>query len=256
MNICRFILCSVATISLLGAVNLVFAQSSDSTKAWQRVELQSFSLTIPPDLSLQSSGGVHEPADSTIASLDRVINIDLSDATLLLALDTLAVDYRVPIGFEQAMDSRDNLNRHIRLQRGTLKTVLDSLVAQEPRYKWELRDGAINITPVAGREHFLARFLDTRISQFEPPRGTTDKFKLRDAVLALPEVRAFLEANGVIVKPYDYSYRRSIYSDDDVDLTMANTDVRGILNNIARRTEHKIWSLERVGEKKELLLTY
>ena len=76
-----------------------------------------------------------------------MINIDLTDATLLLALSRLAVEYRVPVGFEQAMDSRDNLNRHIHLQSGTLKTVLDSLVAQEPRYKWELRDGVINITP-------------------------------------------------------------------------------------------------------------
>ena len=174
---------------------------------------------------------------------------------MLQALNELS-DHRVPIGFEQAMDSRENLNRHIHLHSGTLKTVLDSLVAQEPRYKWELRDGTINITPAVGRDQFLARFLDTKVSQFEPPTGTTDKFKLRNAILALPEVRELLEANGVTVKPYDYPYRRSIYSDDNVNLAMTNTDVRGVLNNIARRTEHKIWSLERVGEKRELLLTY
>lgn len=85
------------------------------------------------------SGAGHAAADSTTASLDQLINIDLADATLLLALSKLAVDCRVPIGFEQAVDSRDNLNRHIRLQSGTLKTVLDSLVAQEARYRWELR---------------------------------------------------------------------------------------------------------------------
>jgi hypothetical protein len=200
-------------------------------------------------------GAGHAAADSTRASLDQMIDIDLHDATLLLALNTLAVDHRVPIGFEQAMDSRDNLNRHIRLQSGTLKTVLDSLVAQEPRYSWELRNGTINITPVVGRDQFLERFLDTKVSHFEPPTGTTDKFKLRDAVLALPEVRKLLEANGVTVKPYDYLNYRSIYS-DDVNLAMTNTDVREVLNNIARRTEHKIWSLERLGEKRELPLTY
>ena len=202
-------------------------------------------------------GGIgHAAADSTTASLNQMINIDLADATLLLALNKLAVNHRVPIGFEQAMDSRDNLNRHIYLQRGTLKTILDSLVAQEPRYKWELREGVINITPVVGRDQFITRLLETKVAQFEPPKGTTDKFKLRDAVLALPEVRELLESGGVTVKPYDYPYRRSIYSDDDVNLTMTNTDVRGVLNYIASRTEHKIWSLERVGEKRELLLTY
>ena len=203
-----------------------------------------------------TGGAGHSAPDSTTASLGQMINIDLTDATLLFALSKLAVDHRVPIGFEQAIDSRDNLNRHIYLQSGTLKTVLDSLVAQEPRYRWELRDGAINVTPIVGRDEFLARFLDTKVPNFEPTIRTTDKFKLRDAVLALPEVRELLKANGVRVKPYDYPYRRSIYSDDEVSLTMTNADVRGVLNNIARRTEHKLWSLERVGEKRELLLTY
>ena len=201
-------------------------------------------------------GAGHAAADSTTASLDQLITIDLADATFLLALDTLAVDHRVPIGFEQAIDSRDNLNRHIRLRSGTLKTVLDSLVAQEPRYSWELRDGVINVTPIVGRDQFLTQFLDTKLAQFDPPKGTTDKFKLRDAILALPEVRKLLQTNGVTVKPYDYPYRRSIYSEDDVNLTMTNTDVRGVLNNIASRTEHKIWSLERVGDKAQLLLSY
>jgi hypothetical protein len=201
-------------------------------------------------------GARHAAADSTTASLYQMINIDLADDTLLGALSKLAIDHRVPIGFEQAMDSRENINRHIYVQSGTLKTVLDSLVAQEPRYKWELRDGAINVTPIIGRDEFLARFLDTKLAQFEPPTQTTDKFKLRDAVLASPEVRKLLEANGVTVKPYDYPYRRSIYSDDNVNLTMTNINVREILNNIAKRTEHKFWSLERVGEKRGLLLTY
>lgn len=198
----------------------------------------------------------HESADSTIASLDQMIDINLSDATLLLALNKLAGDYRVPIGFERAVDSRENPNRQVHLEPGTLKRILDSLVAQEPGYKWELREGAINIIPVLGRDQFLEQFLDTRVAQFQPPRGTTDKFKIRDAVLALPEVRQLLKANDVAVRPYDYPYRRSIYSNDDVHLEMTNTDVRGLLNHIAKETEHKIWSLERVGEKGELLLSY
>lgn len=202
-------------------------------------------------------GGVGlEIADSTTAPLDRVINIDRSDTTLLLALSILAVEHRVPVGFEHAIDSRDNPNRHIRLRRGTLKSILDSIVAQEPRYKWELRDGTINITPVEGRDQFLAQLLNTRVAQFDPPRGMTDKFKLRDAVLALPEVRQLLDANMVTVRPYDYPYRHSIYSNDKVNLRISNTDIRGILNHIAKETEHKMWDLERVGNKRELLLTY
>ncbi|MGH9971924.1 MAG: hypothetical protein ACREBG_29605 [Pyrinomonadaceae bacterium] len=152
-------------------------------------------------------------ADSKPASLDQVIDIDLTDGTLLLALSTLAVDHRVPIGLEDAIGSRDNPNTRIHLKRGTLRSILDSLVAQEPHYKWELRDGVINVTPVAGRDEVLAQLLNIKIARFNPPKGT-DKFKLRDAVLALPEVKQFLEANKVPVRPYVYSYGRSIYFND------------------------------------------
>jgi hypothetical protein len=194
--------------------------------------------------------------DSTMASLDRSIDIELSETTLMFALDTLAIEYRIPIGWELATDSRDNINRKIRLRRGTLKSILNSLVAQEPRYKWELSDGVINITPVVNRDEFLAQFLETGVARYVPPAGTTDKFKLRDAVLDLPEVRRLLEQSAVTVQPYNYPYARSIYSTDKVEVAISNTDVRGVLNHIAKQTEHKIWSLERVGENKELLLTY
>ncbi len=205
-----------------------------------------------------ANGGVsgQKVTDSKPAALDQVINITLAEATLLLALSKLAVDHRVPIGFEHAVDSRDNPNEKIHIQGGTLKSILDSLVAQEPRYKWELRDGVINVTPAAGRDEFLARFLDTRVAQFLPPKGTTDKFKIRDAILALPEVRELLTLNNVSVRPYDYASGRSIYANDNVDLRISNTDVRTVLNNIAKESEHKMWDLERVGDKRELLLTY
>jgi hypothetical protein len=195
-------------------------------------------------------------ADSKPASLNQLIDIQLNNATLMLALSELAVEHRVPIGFEQAVGSRDNVNENIHIKRGTLKSILDSLVKQEPRYKWELRDGVINVTPVTGRDEFLAHFLDTRVAQFVPPKGTTDKFKIRDAILELPEIRQLLQANHVAVRPYDYAYGRSIYFNEDVDLGISNTDVRGVLNRVARKSEHKIWFVERVGAEKELLVTY
>ena len=51
-----------------------------------------------------------ESADSKPASLDSIIDMNLTDATLLLALSKLAVDYHVPIGFEHAVDSEINPN--------------------------------------------------------------------------------------------------------------------------------------------------
>lgn len=101
----------------------------------------------------------------------------------------------------------------------------------------------------------LAQLLETKIAQFVPPKGTTDKFQLRDAILSLPEVKQLLQTNNVAVRPYDYAYGRSIYSNGDVDLRISNTDVRAVLNHVAKETEHKIWFVE-VGKVKELLVTY
>jgi hypothetical protein len=195
-----------------------------------------------------ASGSGQRLADSKPASLNQVIDIHLTNATLMLALSELAAEHRVPIGFEQAMGSRQNPNEKIHVKRGTLKSILDSLVSQEPRYKWELRDGVINVTPVVGRDEFLALLLETKIAQFVPPKGTTDKFQLRDAILSLPEVKQLLHTNNVAVRPYDYAYGRSIYSNDGVDLTISNTDVRAVLNHVAKETEHKIWF---VGEGRQ-----
>jgi hypothetical protein len=199
-----------------------------------------------------SGGSGQKLSDSKPASLDQVIDIDLPDTTVAHALDILAVEHRVPIGFEEAIG---NPSMQIHLQSGALRSILDSLVAQEPKYKWELRDGVINVTPVVGRDEILAQLLNIKIARFIPPKGT-DKFKLRDAVLASPEVKQFLEANKVPVLPYVYTYGRSIYFNDKVDLRISNTDVRGVLNHIARESEHKIWSIERDSDKKSILLTY
>lgn len=84
--------------------------------------------------TLCTGATTREFVDSTTASLDQMVDMNVSDGTLLLVLSKLAVDHRVPIGFEHAIDSRDTPNRHIRIQTGTLKSILDSLIAQEPNY--------------------------------------------------------------------------------------------------------------------------
>lgn len=187
------------------------------------------------------------------ALLDEMIDMNLSNATLMEVLDTLAVDHRVPVGLEEAVDSRERINRSIRIQTGTLRTILDSVVAQEPRYQWELRDGVINVTPTIARDAFLQSLLETRIDRFVPPKGG-DKFKIRDAIVDLPEVKRLLQESKVEILKRSYPSRRSVYSNDDVDLRISNTDVRGVLNKVARESEHKSWTVERIGERKEWLL--
>jgi hypothetical protein len=207
--------------------------------------------------SADTSGTSQKIQDNKPAALDQMIEMDLSEATLFEVLNRLAIEHRVPVGLEEALDSQQRINRSIYIQSGTLKSVLGFLTTQEPRYSWELRNGVINVIPVVARDELLEQFLATKIARFVPPKGTTDKFEIRDAIMALPEVKHFLELNHLGIQPYSYAYGRSIYSNDNVDLRITNTDVRGVLNHVARESEHKSWSVSRVGPKREnILLSY
>jgi hypothetical protein len=50
-----------------------------------------------------------------------------------------------------------------------------------------------------------------------------------------------------------YPTYRSIYTNDEVDLTVSDTDLRGVLNKVVRDSEHKLWVIKRKGEKGEIL---
>jgi len=198
--------------------------------------------------------------------LNRKIDINLSKATLLETLNILAIYHRVPIGLERDTDYRQRIAQlmyvengkikwkdgTITIKSGTLKEILDSLVAQEPLYQWEVRDGVINVFPTQSRDEFLKKLLETNIEKFSPKKGI-NKFKLRDVIVDLSEIKALLEAENIeVIKRY-YPTRRSIYTNDEVDLSISNTNVRGVLNKVARDSEHKIWVVERIGDKKEFL---
>ena len=201
---------------------------------------------------------------SETALVNQRINISLARATFMQTLSVLAVEHRVPIGLERDADYWHRTEKLMSLEEGkikwkegtifiksgTLKEILDSLVAQEPLYQWEVRDGVINVYPARSRDGFLKQLLETRIKTFSPEKGM-NKFQIRDAILDLPEIRALLETEKVEALKRSYPTRRSIYADNQVELGISNTNVRGILNRVARDSEHKMWVVDRIGDKRE-----
>jgi hypothetical protein len=69
---------------------------------------------------------------------------------------------------------------------------MDALVAANPGYKWELRDGVVNMVPISG-----APLLNTRISRFEMAATEMQIPAVVEDVLRLPEVRERETAIGV-----------------------------------------------------------
>lgn len=183
--------------------------------------------------------------------LEQRLDLHFKNQTFLGVLGILA-DERIPIGLEVALDHNDEYHLNMDVENATLQDVLGEIIQQEPEYRWELRDGVINIIPVRARDAFVEKFLSTSIRQFTMPK-VIGKFKIRDAIVALPEVVALLKANGITASHYGYYYRPSIYTNENIDLSISNTDVRGVLNKVARDSEHNMWMVSRSGDNRTSL---
>src|SRR5258708_17428223 len=181
------------------------------------------------------------------------ITLHMKDVTLLDVLNKLSSNYRIPIGLQYST-ANTNANLTIDVTSATIVEVLGLIVKQEPRYRWEVRDGVINFVPVQNQDEFFDKFLNTRIRRFAPEQGI-NKFEVRNRLADLPEVRNLLEANKItVMRLSDYPYStKSIYSNDQVDFAISDTDVRGVLNKIVRNGEYKLWVLGWCNEKKDTI---
>ena len=182
--------------------------------------------------------------------LSQRIELHVRKATLMNALITLAVDHRVPIGIEYSPADINEPKLDLDTVNASLREILDSIVKQEPLYRWELVDGVVNFMPISGQDPFFETLLNTPISHYDPGKWTI-KFQLRDAIENTPEVKELLKSKKVELAKYrDYVSYPSIYTQKDVDLQMSHTTVRRILNRIVKVSEHKSWGIGwRQGEK-------
>jgi hypothetical protein len=175
----------------------------------------------------------------------------------MYALSTLSVNHRVPIGIEYSLADKNEPKLNLDIDRGTLREALDSIVIQEPLYRWEIVDGVVNFVPTRERDQFFEDLLNTRVDHFDPGKWTII-FKVRDAIGEIPAVKRLLASNHKTLAKYgDYVKYPSIYTKKDVDLRISNTTVRGVLNRIIRDSEHKGWSIGwRPGEKDVLAIRF
>jgi hypothetical protein len=186
--------------------------------------------------------------------LDKQLTVQFTNATLKYVLNTLAQDYGVPIGLEIASTHRDEYNLNVNIEDGRLRDILDSIVQQYPAYEWEEKDGVINFTPTHDRYEYIAKLLYEPIKYYEPIKEN-GKNEISDSIFKLPEVSSFMDANGG--KAEDgaiFLYKPSvIYDDGATDLSISNTNVRGILNKIVKDCKHKMWIIDMVGKNNDIL---
>jgi hypothetical protein len=97
-------------------------------------------------------------------------------------------------GFVEMTDCSGDLPKgHLKIKQGaTVRQAMDALVAANPGYRWELKDGVVNLMPLDG-----VPLMDTRIAKFQmDATGLTMEAVLQDLV-RLPEVRVREAALGL-----------------------------------------------------------
>lgn len=178
--------------------------------------------------------------------LNTPLTLHFKDETFVYVLSNLSVQHRIPIGLELAVVPKDDAILSINVENEPLKRVLDLIAQQEPDYRWEVKDSVINFVPTRSRDSLLEQLLETKVSRFAPKKGI-EKYELRNAIAELPEVKIFLDSHNLTVFRLGPPTYRSIYSNDAVDLSISNTNVRGVLNKIIKESEHTSWVLKRRG---------
>jgi hypothetical protein len=117
----------------------------------------------------------------------------------------------------------------------TLREALDAIVVADPRYRWQVEDGIINLMPVRGEPELL----DTRIAEFY----------LENAVSVLAALSRLLELPEVRQRRIELGLKSGLQfgglqSPNPRRLTVHLQDVtlREALNAIARAHGYGVWS--------------
>ena len=183
--------------------------------------------------------------------LERRVSLRVKEGTIEEALNRLAIEQSVPIGWEVTLNDFVKHDINVDLRNTALRDVLDYLMIAEPSYRWKLEDGVINVIPAVGRDEMLEKFLSLRIKQFEPSKGLR-VFAFRDAIYDLPEVHNFLQTNGLEAS-HGVHVSGGIPPPLDFEFRVADIELRALLNKLIRDGHRRMWIVSRHGERRESL---
>lgn len=93
----------------------------------------------------QASGGDPALPETTIRLNRPVTEFDNHDAPLIPTLLRIADAYHLPMGIEKVSPEALNVPIHVRLQKGSLASLLSLCVNRLHGYSWAVEDGAVDI---------------------------------------------------------------------------------------------------------------
>lgn len=173
-----------------------------------------------------------------------------------LILSRFSNQYEIPIGFEVATDDDLSITRSITIamKDGTVQDILDSIINQNPIYRWELRDGVINVFPQdRNRDSALKEILETRLEKVSLDKQTT-RFMLRQLLCENAAVMKILNLYNVTPANETFTSRDFGKVGRDYSFASSNVSVATVLNDVIRNTKTKYWVIMRYGDRKQYLM--
>jgi hypothetical protein len=179
------------------------------------------------------------------------ISLKLENATIIYALDTLAVDKDVFIGFEvspnETFDPKINLNIHD----VSVEEALNYIFSQEKKYKWEKINHMYFVFPAIERSEFLKEFLDTKLTEFNISEKTIFGFK--EELFLQKEVANLMSKYEISIDSFSDSIDSSTVNSPLFNIQVNNLKILQILNLTLGSDKRKIWVISVVGKNKKRL---
>lgn len=118
----------------------------------------------------------------------------------------------------------------LKVQEASVKEVFDTIVPQMKDYKWEMRDGAVNIYPIRDRDKRLRDLLDIKVSKFSLRMKEPYVLLIAQRIYELPEVEAFKKSHGLGGRASHSGIGSSFTRRLQKDFAFSNLTFRELLN--------------------------
>jgi hypothetical protein len=176
------------------------------------------------------------------AKLQTVVkDFDNQNKSLIPTLLKLAADYHLPIGIERVVRQAVDEPITVRLDEGTLVTVLDLTLNQLPGYAWAAQDGVVVIY---GLEELKdpSNFLNQTVASFDVKNETLDHANMR--------LRNMFFATQNPTGSYAGSYIGTPQLEDrPISLSVRNATLRSTLNRLAAAHGEVAWIVRVTPER-------
>lgn len=185
-------------------------------------------------------------AQSSSRLLDeRVAKFAMQRVDIHVALQYLAIAYKVPIGLEMISEKEEGTEKRyfdLSLEKCSVRDILTAIVERDTRYQWKECDGVVNVFPLRKQDTFL----DTKLPDFVVSNVTRKELIL--AIVDCPLVKEQTQKLGIALRNFV-----SLPAEDTqlrkFSLSLHNLAVREVLDEILKKGDGYYWLVQIYGSR-------